>query len=133
MKSASVLLPAILLAACATTSPSPTQTAIAPAPPPSAAMSGPEKPSPFTRAEHDKVRAERAFSDMRDFDFAQRGFIATRKGKLITNAAGQTVWDLSAYDFLAAASSETVNPSLCTASSRCRRTSGRCAASTSPT
>ncbi|RYD96822.1 MAG: hypothetical protein EOP61_17485, partial [Sphingomonadales bacterium] len=50
-------------------------------------------PSSFTRAIHDQTRAERPFSDTRDFDFAQRGFIATRKDPLITTATGQPVWN----------------------------------------
>ncbi len=111
MKPASILLPAALLAACATL-PSTAPAPVAETPPPPIAMSGPEAPSRFTRAEHDRVRAERPFSDTRDFDFAQRGFIATRKDPLITTAAGQPVWNLAAFDFLKNASSETVNPSL---------------------
>ena len=111
MKSASVLLPAALLVACTTSAP-PAPPVAGPAAPPPIAITGPETPSAFTRAEHDKVRTERPFSDTRDFDFAQRGFIATRKDPLITNAAGQPVWSLSAFDFLKAADSATVNPSL---------------------
>ncbi|MFT3723618.1 MAG: alkyl sulfatase dimerization domain-containing protein [Hyphomonadaceae bacterium] len=111
MKSASILLPAILLAACTTSAPLAPPVA-EPAPPPPIAITGPETPSTFTRAEHDKVRSERPFSDTRDFDFAQRGFIATRKDPLIANAAGQPVWSLAAFDFLKAADSATVNPSL---------------------
>ncbi|MEQ1779970.1 MAG: alkyl sulfatase dimerization domain-containing protein [Hyphomonadaceae bacterium] len=76
------------------------------------AMTGAEAPSRFTRAEHATVKAERNFTDARDFDFASRGFIATRKDPLITNAAGQTVWNLAAFDFLKDAAPETVNPSL---------------------
>lgn len=95
------LLPVILLAACAT---------LAPASPDAA--QGREVPSPATRAEFARVRNERPFSDTRDFEFAQRGFIGTRKDPLIRTASGQTVWDLSAFDFLSGASSETVNPSL---------------------
>jgi alkyl sulfatase BDS1-like metallo-beta-lactamase superfamily hydrolase len=83
-----------------------------PAPAAPVAMTGKEAPSTFTRAEHDAVRAERNFADTRDFDFASRGFVATRKDPLITNSAGQTVWNLAAFDFLKDAASETVNPSL---------------------
>lgn len=116
MKPVLSLLPAIVLAACATAAPP--APAVAPAAAPALAkpapivMRGPETPSPFTRAAHERVRAERPFSDTRDFDFAQRGFIATRKDRLISNAAGQPVWDLGAFDFLKDASSPTVNPSL---------------------
>ncbi|MBM4245346.1 MAG: MBL fold metallo-hydrolase [Deltaproteobacteria bacterium] len=47
-----------------------------------------------------------------DFDFAERGFVATRKNPVIRNAKGDVVWDLSSYDFLKAAAPETANPSL---------------------
>lgn len=96
-------LGAIMLSACAAIEP-PTSSA-----PPTPAAAG---PSSFTRAVHDTFRAERNFADTRDFDFAARGFIATRKDPLITTAAGQPVWNLAAFDFLKDASSETVNPSL---------------------
>ena len=101
---------AIVLGACAGMGAPPVPTAKALAPP--VAMTGKETPSSYTRAEHDTVRSERNFTDTRDFDFASRGFVATRKDPLITNAAGQTVWNLAAFDFLKDASSETVNPSL---------------------
>lgn len=96
-------LGAIVLSACATAEPP-----ASPAPPAAVAAG----PSLFTRAVHDTFRAERNFADTRDFDFAARGFIATRKDPLITTAAGQPVWNLAAFDFLKEASSETVNPSL---------------------
>ena len=101
---------AIALGACAGMEAPPTA-ALQPVAQP-LAMTGKEAPSSFTRAEHDTVRAERNFADTQDFDFASRGFVATRKDSLITNAAGQTVWNLAAFDFLKEASSETVNPSL---------------------
>ncbi len=100
------LLAAVSLAACATAQPP----AVAPVAPPAVATA--ETPSAFTQATHDAFRAERNFADTRDFDFAARGFIATRKDPLITTAAGQPVWSLSAYDFLKADASSTVNPSL---------------------
>ena len=78
-------------------------------PPP---ISGAEAPSAYTRAMHDAVRSAQNFADTRDFDFAARGFVGTRKDPLITAANGQTVWDLSAFDFLKQPSSSTVNPSL---------------------
>jgi alkyl sulfatase BDS1-like metallo-beta-lactamase superfamily hydrolase len=83
-----------------------------PALPASAPLVGPETPSAFTQTEHVKVAAERNFADTQDFAFADRGFVATRKDAKITGASGQVVWDLSAFDFLKAQSSATVNPSL---------------------
>lgn len=84
----------------------------APAPVAPAALTGKEAPSSFTRAQHEQVKTSLPFSNTQDFDFAQRGFVATRKDPRITNAAGDVVWDLSAFDFLKDAKSETVNPSL---------------------
>ena len=52
------------------------------------------------------------WSDQRDFDFASRGFVATRKDPKIVDASGKVVWDLSAYDFLKGQPRATVNPSL---------------------
>ncbi len=75
-------------------------------------LSGTEAPSAFTRAEHAKVLAERNFADRRDFELADRGFIATRKDPLILGENGQPVWNLAAFDFLKAEGPATVNPSL---------------------
>src|SRR5690606_24424296 len=88
----------LALAACAT--------------PEAPAQQSANAPSSFTKAVHDQVRAERPFSDTRDFGFAQRGFIATRKDPLIATATGQPVWNLAAFDFLKADAPATVNPSL---------------------
>ncbi len=52
------------------------------------------------------------WQDQRDFDFASRGFIATRADSKITDATGRVVSDLSAYDFLKGPAPATVNPSL---------------------
>ncbi len=52
------------------------------------------------------------WADSQDFDFADRGFIATRKDPKITTADGRVVWDLSAYDFLKGPAPATANPSL---------------------
>ncbi len=97
-----------LAAGCAGVGPASVEAPLAPP----AALSGPETPSAFTKAEHAKVLAARNFADTRDFDFADRGFVATRKDPLIATAAGQPVWNLAAFDFLKEAGSETVNPSL---------------------
>ncbi len=102
----------VALGACATAEAPPAAPPQPAATPQPVAMTGAEAPSSFTRAEHATVKAERNFADARDFDFASRGFVATRKDPLITNAAGQTVWNLAAFDFLKEAAPETVNPSL---------------------
>jgi len=53
-----------------------------------------------------------ANDDRKDFDFANRGFIATRADPVIKRADGRTAFDLSSYAFLNGAAPETANPSL---------------------
>ncbi len=52
------------------------------------------------------------FNNRQDFDFADRGFVATRKDPLIKGSDGRVIWDLTAYDFLKAPAPATANPSL---------------------
>jgi len=53
------------------------------------------------------------FSNRRDYEDAQRGYIATLPNIDITSADGRTVWQLKSYDFLKQADAPpTVNPSL---------------------
>ena len=59
-----------------------------------------------------QAKATSPFGNRQDFDFAARGFVATRTDPLIRNAAGQVVWDLTAFDFLKGEAPATVNPSL---------------------
>ncbi|QKT06927.1 MBL fold metallo-hydrolase [Gordonia sp. X0973] len=61
------------------------------------------------------------FDDTRDFDDADRGFIATLDLRTITNAAGEVIWDLDAYDFLAADAPDSANPSLWRQSQLCAK------------
>jgi len=95
-----------VLMGCSTTAPDAPQAVASPT------LPAVETPSTFTQAEHARVLAARNFADTLDFDFADRGFVATRSNPLITNAAGQPVWNLEAFDFLKQTSSDTVNPSL---------------------
>lgn len=60
----------------------------------------------------DEVRQLIAADDRKDFEFAARGFIATRKDPIIRRADGRTAFDLSAYAFLEGKAPETANPSL---------------------
>jgi alkyl sulfatase BDS1-like metallo-beta-lactamase superfamily hydrolase len=55
-----------------------------------------------------------AWQDTRDFDFAQRGFVAKRDSTLIRNASGKVVWNMDAFAYqeLDAPAPDTVNPSL---------------------
>lgn len=65
-----------------------------------------------TKELHDKLVAELPFTNRQDFELAERGFIATRVDKKITNESGATVVDLDAYGFLATDTPPTANPSL---------------------
>ncbi|HEX4302810.1 MAG TPA: alkyl sulfatase dimerization domain-containing protein [Rhizomicrobium sp.] len=60
----------------------------------------------------DEARALVAADDRQDFDFAARGFIATRKDPVIARADGRAAFDLSSYDFLKGPAPATANPSL---------------------
>ena len=70
------------------------------------------KPSESTGAVYAAVRKELDFSDRRDFEFAGRGFVATREDPLIRDASDKVVQDLSAYGFVKGEAPATVNPSL---------------------
>ncbi len=50
--------------------------------------------------------------DNRDATFARQGFLGTRSDPLIKAADGRPVWNLAAYDWVAGAAPDTVNPSL---------------------
>ncbi|NQE60333.1 alkyl/aryl-sulfatase [Caulobacter sp. RHG1] len=64
------------------------------------------------------VETQKAFAaslpadDRQDFEFADRGFVATRADPLIKREDGQVAWNLAAYDFLKGPAPATVNPSL---------------------
>jgi alkyl sulfatase BDS1-like metallo-beta-lactamase superfamily hydrolase len=58
------------------------------------------------------VRQLVAADDRKDFDFAERGFIATRRDPVIPRDGGGVAFDLSAYNFLDGEAVETTNPSL---------------------
>jgi len=67
--------------------------------------------SEATRAANDA--AARALPiDNEDEDFAARGFVASAAEPRLIAGDGSTVWDFSAYDFLAGEAPATVNPSL---------------------
>jgi len=53
-----------------------------------------------------------AADDRKDFDFAERGFIATLKDPVIKHPSGRTAFDLSSYKFLEGPAPQTANPSL---------------------
>lgn len=72
----------------------------------------PKPASAATAAAQREAAARLPVEDGRDADFAARGFIATRADPVIRNAAGKQVWNLAAFDFMAGASPDSVNPSL---------------------
>ena len=76
----------------------------------------PAKPATaVTRAANAAVLQQLPFTDRRDFDNAQRGFIARPATLTIRDAQGRVVWDLQSYQSyigLDRAAPDTVNPSL---------------------
>lgn len=75
----------------------------------------PDAPKPATSATLAAQRGAAAAlpqEDNRDATFARQGFIATRADPLIKAADGRPVWNLAAYDWVAGAAPDTVNPSL---------------------
>jgi alkyl sulfatase BDS1-like metallo-beta-lactamase superfamily hydrolase len=71
-----------------------------------------EPPSATTQARQKSTRAALPFDDTRDFEFARRGFIGTRKDPVIPRDGGGVAWNLSDYDFLKGEAPASVNPSL---------------------
>ena len=65
-----------------------------------------------TKEAREKLLKELPFSNKQDFDFAARGFIATREDPKITGENGKLVFDLASYDFLKGEAPESANPSL---------------------
>src|SRR5579864_5084146 len=59
-----------------------------------------------------EVRQLVAADDRRDFEFAERGFMATRKDPVIRRDDGRVAFDLSSYAFLEGEAPATANPSL---------------------
>jgi alkyl sulfatase BDS1-like metallo-beta-lactamase superfamily hydrolase len=59
-----------------------------------------------------EARALVAADDGRDFEFAERGFIATRTEPRIMAESGRVAFDLGGYAFLKTAAPSTANPSL---------------------
>jgi alkyl sulfatase BDS1-like metallo-beta-lactamase superfamily hydrolase len=70
-------------------------------------------PSQATRAKQQALRESLPFSDRRDFDEHQRGFIAAPAYRRIESEAGDTVWDIGQYDFLLTGETyDSIHPSL---------------------
>ncbi|KPF91272.1 alkyl sulfatase [Novosphingobium sp. AAP83] len=71
-----------------------------------------EAPSEVTRRTNADALAGLPMTDVRDFEFAARGFVATRKDPVIRDAAGKPVWNTAALSFAKGPAPATVNPSL---------------------
>jgi alkyl sulfatase BDS1-like metallo-beta-lactamase superfamily hydrolase len=65
-----------------------------------------------TKAAMEEAAARVAADDKKDFEDADRGFVATLKDPVIKRADGQIAYDLSGYDFLKSVAPQTANPSL---------------------
>ncbi len=65
-----------------------------------------------TKEVREKILKELPFSNKQDFEFADRGFIATLDNPKITDDAGKVAFDLSSYGFLKGDAPESANPSL---------------------
>lgn len=68
--------------------------------------------SPETLARIAASASTMPWQDTQDFADAERGFIARRAERTITNAEGRVVWDLDAYSFLQGDCPDTAHPSL---------------------
>ncbi|GGP22620.1 MULTISPECIES: alkyl/aryl-sulfatase [Silvimonas] len=75
---------------------------------------GPKPATSFTKAENQKLLDYLPFDNKQDFDDVKRGFIADLPSPVIKGAKGNTVIDLSQFDFLKqqGPAPDTVNPSL---------------------
>ncbi|AGQ93873.1 hypothetical protein M634_16330 [Vibrio parahaemolyticus O1:Kuk str. FDA_R31] len=80
----------------------------------SASASAPKDATKATISVNNQVKADLPFSDKKDFENAQKGFIAKQDVVTIKNDNGDVVWDLEAYKkyiSLDKPSPNTVNPS----------------------
>lgn len=64
------------------------------------------------RAQQRELAASLPFHDRRDFDAAERGFIAAVEPGLVHDADGNVVWDAGEFGFITGEAPDTVNPSL---------------------
>jgi alkyl sulfatase BDS1-like metallo-beta-lactamase superfamily hydrolase len=79
----------------------------------SESQGGPKEATSITEAINDKVAEQLPFDDIRDFEDAHRGFIATLPEGVIKTDTGRVVWDLGSYRFLDREQPPaTVNPGL---------------------
>ena len=73
----------------------------------------PRDAEPAVRAAQEKLKATLPFADRRDFEDADRGFVATLPDGVIAGPGARPAWSLKEYAFLRAGEAPpTVNPSL---------------------
>lgn len=80
----------------------------------STSASDPKDATEATISVNNQVKADLPFNDKKDFENAQKGFIAKQDVVTIKNDNGDVVWDLEAYKkyiSLDKPSPNTVNPS----------------------
>lgn len=65
-----------------------------------------------TRRANSAVAGSLPLDDPQDFEFADKGFLATRGDPEIRGDGGQVLWDLNRFSFLDGDAPDTVNPSL---------------------
>ncbi len=69
-------------------------------------------PTRITETANKKILEELPFSNTEDFDQAARGLIARDDNLKVTGEDGETIWDMTAFDFIRGNSPASVNPSL---------------------
>lgn len=65
-----------------------------------------------TKEAREKILKELPFANKQDFDFAERGFIATLDDPIVKDDNGKVVFNTASYDFLKGPAPESANPSL---------------------
>ena len=78
----------------------------------SADAQGHSAPSEFTVKANRGIAKSLPLTDQQDFEDARRGFVATGSPVVVSNAQGEAVWDMPAYDFIQGEAPAAVNPSL---------------------
>ncbi|WP_417504379.1 alkyl/aryl-sulfatase [Microbacterium sp.] len=64
------------------------------------------------KRQQEALKATLPFTDTRDFEAADRGFLGTLSPAVVHDEDGNVVWDANSYDFITGDAPDTVNPSL---------------------
>ena len=65
-----------------------------------------------TKEAREKILKELPFANKQDFEFAERGFVATLENPEVKDDTGRVVFNTAGYDFLKGEAPESANPSL---------------------